>query len=100
MRSFGHLFIMRDHDDRSALCPVEVQQDLDYFVPHDAVEVARRFVRKNDLRLADDRPRYRNPLFLPPPDNWLGKCLTRLLSRTFSSASVAICFRFPAVPRR
>src|ERR1043166_6207328 len=46
--------VVRDHDDRRAVVPVEVVEDGHDLLAHRRVEVAGRLVGQEDARLADD----------------------------------------------
>ena len=56
------LFVVRDHDDQ--LVAGYLFQQFVYLIGGKAVQIARRFVGKDDLRVFDERPRDRNSLLL------------------------------------
>lgn len=60
----GHLFVMCDHDDRSALRFIQLQKNIHDLTAHGAVQVAGRFVSQDDLRPAYNGPGNGHPLLL------------------------------------
>ena len=54
MGALRHPLVVRHHDDGRAALLIEVQQNVHYLVAHHRIEIPRRFVGQDDLRVADD----------------------------------------------
>ena len=60
----GDFGVVRHEDNRASL-GVELLEEYQYFEAGAGVEVPRRFVREDDGRIVDQRPRDRHALHLP-----------------------------------
>ena len=54
LRLFGLFLVVRDHDDGAAVLLVQAVEQLHHLGTHLRVEVTRRLVGKDDVRVADD----------------------------------------------
>ena len=65
LRLFGLLLVVRDHDDGAAVLLIQAVEQLHHLGTHLRVEVTRRLVGKDDVRVADDGTCDGNTLALP-----------------------------------
>ena len=64
MRKSRHVLLVGDHDDRHILLCVQQPQKLHDLQRALGVQIARRLIGQNDLRIADQSPRDGDPLLL------------------------------------
>ena len=82
----GNVRIMRDDGRGGAQFPVHALERLEHGDPGLGIERARRLVAEQDRRVLRDRPRYGDPLLLPP-ESCDGKWSSRSPSPTRVKAS-------------